>query len=155
MEKTRFEWDGNKDAINQQKHGVCFADAQYAFADPRRLVVTDEEHGGAEERWYCLGRQGGGILSSASSERDIGERGNESMKSRIKYTDEPMEKVRVVDDFLPPPEQLAFKEETVKVTLALSTASVAFFKAQAKQHGTAYQAMIRRLLDSYAVKHAR
>ena len=77
------------------------------------------------------------------------------MKSRIKYTDEPMEKVRVVDDFLPSPEQLAFKEETVKVTLTLSTASVAFFKAQAKQHGTAYQAMIRRLLDSYAVKHAR
>ena len=77
------------------------------------------------------------------------------MKSRIRYTDEPMEKVRVVDDFLPSPEQLAFKEETVKVTLSLSTASVAFFKAQAKLHGTAYQAMIRRLLDSYAVKHAR
>ena len=76
------------------------------------------------------------------------------MKSRIKYTDEPMGKVRVVDDFLPSPEQLAFKEETVKVTLALSTVSVAFFKAQAKKHGTAYQAMIRNLLDSYAVKHA-
>lgn len=63
MEKTRFEWDGNKDAINQQKHGVCFADAQYAFADPSRVIVTDEEHSGAEERWYCVGRLGGGILT--------------------------------------------------------------------------------------------
>lgn len=63
MEKTRFEWDGNKDAINQQKHGVCFADAQYAFADPGRVIVTDEEHSGAEERWYCVGRLGGGILT--------------------------------------------------------------------------------------------
>jgi predicted DNA binding CopG/RHH family protein len=76
------------------------------------------------------------------------------MKNKIKYTDEPMGKVRVVDDFLPPPEQLAFKEETVKVTLSLSTSSVAFFKEQAKRHGTAYQPMIRKLLDAYAMRHA-
>ena len=33
---------------------------------------------------------------------------------RIKYTDEPMENVEVIPDFLPPPEELAFKEEPVK-----------------------------------------
>jgi uncharacterized DUF497 family protein len=36
MKKTRFEWDENKDAENQKKHGVQFSQAQYAFADPSR-----------------------------------------------------------------------------------------------------------------------
>jgi predicted DNA binding CopG/RHH family protein len=71
------------------------------------------------------------------------------MKRTIKYTDEPMGKVRVVKDFLPSPEELAFKEETVKVTISLSKASVEFFKREAKRHHTQYQKMIRRLLDEY------
>ncbi len=35
------------------------------------------------------------------------------MKKRIKYTDEPMGAVRVVSDFLPSPEELALKDETI------------------------------------------
>ena len=42
------------------------------------------------------------------------------MKSTIEYTDEPLGDLKVIDDLLPPPEQLAFKEETVKVTISLS-----------------------------------
>jgi hypothetical protein len=42
------------------------------------------------------------------------------MSAKIKYTDEPIGDANVIRDFLPPPEQLAFKEEGVKVTLALS-----------------------------------
>ena len=72
------------------------------------------------------------------------------MSKRIKYTNEPMGKVRVVRDFLPPPEELAFREDGVKVTLVLSRRSVDFFKAQAARRGTQYQKMIRRLLDRYA-----
>jgi predicted DNA binding CopG/RHH family protein len=72
------------------------------------------------------------------------------MKNRIRYTDEPMGKVRPVADFLPSPEELALKEETVKVTLSLSRTSVDFFKREAKKHNTPYQKMIRRLLDEYA-----
>jgi predicted DNA binding CopG/RHH family protein len=60
-----------------------------------------------------------------------------------------MGKVRVIKDFLPSPEELAFKEETVKVTISLSKASIEFFKKEAKQHKTQYQKMIRRLLDEY------
>lgn len=75
------------------------------------------------------------------------------MKKKIKYTDEPMGDVKVVDDFLPPPSELAFKEETVKVTIGLSKASIDFFKKQAKTHHTQYQKMIRRLLDFYAAQH--
>jgi predicted DNA binding CopG/RHH family protein len=72
------------------------------------------------------------------------------MKQKIKYTDENIGKVRIVTDFLPSPEELALKDETVKVTISLSKASIDFFKNEAKKHNTQYQKMIRRLLDEYA-----
>ena len=72
------------------------------------------------------------------------------MKQRIKYTNEPIGRVRVVSDFLPSPEELALKDETVKVTIALSKTSVEFFKKESKKYNTQYQKMIRRLLDEYA-----
>ena len=75
------------------------------------------------------------------------------MKKRIEYTDEPLGDLRIVDDFLPPPEQLAFKEETVKITISLSKASVDFFKREAMEHNTQYQKMIRRLLDHYVTRY--
>jgi hypothetical protein len=77
------------------------------------------------------------------------------MKKRIKYTNEPIGEVRVVRDFLPPPDQLVFQEEAIKVTLALSRRSVEFFKAEAARHRTQYQKMIRRLLDQYAEHYSR
>lgn len=72
------------------------------------------------------------------------------MKEKIKYSNGPMNKVEVIPDFLPSPEDLALKEETVKVTISLSKASIDFFKKEAKQYHTPYQKMIRRLLDEYA-----
>lgn len=64
-----------------------------------------------------------------------------------------MEEVKVIPDFLPPPEELAFREETVKVTIALSKVSVEFFKQEAEKHHVPYQKMIRRLLDEYALRY--
>jgi len=77
------------------------------------------------------------------------------MSAKIKYTNEPLGKVEVVSDFLPLPEDLVFRDEGVKVTLALSKRSVEFFKSQAQKHNTQYQRMIRRLLDAYAAHHAQ
>ena len=74
------------------------------------------------------------------------------MKEKIKYTDEPIVKARVISDFLPSPEELALKEETVKVTIALSRTSVEFFKKEAKKYNTQYQKMIRQLLDEYVAQ---
>lgn len=71
------------------------------------------------------------------------------MKKKIIYTDEPLGDIEVIADFLPAPAELAFREEGVKVTLALSKTSVDFFKSEASKHQTQYQRMIRRLLDSY------
>ena len=88
--------------------------------------------------------------SSASSEQDTGEKERKYMKKQIQYSNEPIGEVRILNDFLPSPEELAFKEKKVKVTMTLSQASVDFFKAEAKKHHTSYQAMIRQLLDIYA-----
>ncbi|MBI1938416.1 MAG: CopG family transcriptional regulator [Ignavibacteriales bacterium] len=71
------------------------------------------------------------------------------MKKKIKYSDEKIGKVEVVKDFLPKPEDLVFKEDTVKVTLNLSRASIEFFKEVARKHGSQYQKVIRSLLDNY------
>ena len=75
------------------------------------------------------------------------------MTKKIIYTNEPLGKVEVIPDFLPSPAELAFSEEGVKVTLALSKSSVDFFKLEASKHQTQYQRMIRRLLDSYVEAH--
>jgi O6-methylguanine-DNA--protein-cysteine methyltransferase len=77
------------------------------------------------------------------------------MNAKIKYTDEPLGKIEVVADTLPSPAELAFKEDTVKVTIALSKSSVDFFKKEAKKHDTKYQQMIRRLLDEYTRTQGR
>jgi hypothetical protein len=71
------------------------------------------------------------------------------MSAKIKYTDEPLGKLELLADFLPSPAELAFREDGVKVTLALSRKSVDFFKSEATKHHTQYQPMIRRLIDAY------
>jgi predicted DNA binding CopG/RHH family protein len=75
------------------------------------------------------------------------------MSEKIRYTNEPIGKVEIIKDLLPSPAELAFREDGVKVTIALSRKSVAFFKSEAARHHTQYQRMIRRLLDSYVESH--
>ena len=75
------------------------------------------------------------------------------MKKKIEYTDEPMGDIEIIEDFLPRPEELVFKEDNSKVTIALSRRSIKFFKEQAKKHNTQYQKMIRNLLDEYVTQH--
>jgi len=77
------------------------------------------------------------------------------MSARIKYTDEPLGDLKVIPDFLPAPEELAFREEGVKITIALSKKSVEFFRSEAERHNTQYQRMIRRLLDAYVDAHSQ
>ena len=58
-----FEWDEDKNADNQQKHGVSFEQAQAAFQDPYKLIIQDVFHSTAEERWFCVGDIGTGIVT--------------------------------------------------------------------------------------------
>ena len=63
MSKVRFEWDPGKDRANQRKHSVSFSLAQYAFLDPNRVIAKDLKHSGKEERYYCIGQVGDGIMT--------------------------------------------------------------------------------------------
>ncbi len=63
MSKDSFEWDHEKDLINQSKHGVSFSEAQFAFADPDRVIAKDLSHCKREKRYFCFGQVGGGIMT--------------------------------------------------------------------------------------------
>jgi len=71
------------------------------------------------------------------------------MSKQIQYTDDPIGNIKLVADFLPSPEELKLKNENTKVTISLSSESVAFFKEAAKANHMQYQKMIRQLLDEY------
>lgn len=63
MARTGFEWDPTKDSLNQRKHGVPFSVAQFAFADPRRVIAADLSHSDEEERFFCFGVVEAGVLA--------------------------------------------------------------------------------------------
>jgi uncharacterized DUF497 family protein len=63
MASMHFEWDPSKDDENQRKHGVAFVGAQYAFADPCRVIAEDVSHSDEEPRYYCFGKVGNGVLT--------------------------------------------------------------------------------------------
>ena len=65
-----FEWDEQKDSANRLKHGVAFYEAQYAFADPDRVIVEDLEHGKDEERFFCIGKIKNEIMTVRFTVRD-------------------------------------------------------------------------------------
>ena len=72
---TRFEWDAAKAKSNLRKHGVSFADAIAAFADPNALTVQDRIEG-AEPRWQTLGMVSGHLMllvAHTVGEEDDGE----------------------------------------------------------------------------------
>ena len=75
------------------------------------------------------------------------------MKKKID-SNMPIGKLKPAADFLPPPSALGFCDNTIKVTISLSLASVEFFKRQAKVNHTRYQKMIRDLLDQYASRYS-
>ena len=68
--KVKFEWDENKNQENQEKHGVAFELAQYAFADPKRIIAEDISHSQNEKRYYCFGKVEEGIITVRFTFRD-------------------------------------------------------------------------------------
>jgi uncharacterized DUF497 family protein len=63
MTKITFEWDSNKDKINQKKHGISFFLAQHAFLDQKRIIAQDLKHSGDEQRYFCFGEVDGEIVT--------------------------------------------------------------------------------------------
>jgi uncharacterized protein (DUF4415 family) len=64
-------------------------------------------------------------------------------------------RMRAVDDLLPPPGQLIFKNQRKKVTITLDQDSIDFFKSEAARLKVPYQRMIRNLLTEYVNQQRR
>lgn len=58
-----FDWDPRKNIENVEKRRVDFFDAQFAFADPRRVIAEDTLHSKVEKRYFCFGMVGAGALT--------------------------------------------------------------------------------------------
>ena len=50
-----FEWDENKNQINQRKHGISFEEAQAVFEDEHAILFDDPEHSDYEDRFLLIG----------------------------------------------------------------------------------------------------
>lgn len=63
VSESTFEWDENKNKLNQRKHGISFEEAQFAFLDHNRIIARDLEHSKKEDRFYCFGMVDGEIIT--------------------------------------------------------------------------------------------
>ncbi|WP_366939309.1 hypothetical protein [uncultured Paraglaciecola sp.] len=61
------------------------------------------------------------------------------MNKKIKYSNERLNNLELVSDFLPTPQELSLRNRSTKITISLSTESINFFKDQANQHDMQYQ----------------
>ena len=58
-----FVWDAEKEEMNMIRHGIDFTEAVKAFSDPHRLIIEDLGHSDVEERFYCIGRVTGSVVT--------------------------------------------------------------------------------------------
>lgn len=90
-----YEWDENKNQLNQQKHGLCFEDAEFIFAG-ETITFEDDRIDYGEQRFITLGMLAGRVVvliytrrSSATriiSMRKANEREKEIYKKRLEET---------------------------------------------------------------------
>lgn len=51
----RYEWDENKNKINQKKHGISFEEAATVFEREDSVIFDDPDHSIEEERFLIIG----------------------------------------------------------------------------------------------------
>ena len=73
----RFEWDDEKNRINQKKHrGITFRIAALVFDDPYLILRKDRVIEG-EQRWHAIGAVEGAVLLVVHIYRMENENGEE------------------------------------------------------------------------------
>jgi uncharacterized protein len=58
----QFEWDENKNQLNQRKHGISFQEAKSFFYDPQQIAFYDPNHSHDEDREILIGHSNEGRL---------------------------------------------------------------------------------------------
>src|ERR1039457_4865964 len=73
----RFEWDSEKDRINQRKHGgIAFESAALVFDDPHVIFCKDRIVDG-EQLWHAIGAAEGAVLLVVHAYRMESDNGEE------------------------------------------------------------------------------
>ena len=69
----QFDWDPNKAADNETKHGVSFEEATTVFGDPLSDTYDDPDHSWEERRFLIIGtsEQGRLLLVAHTEEGEI------------------------------------------------------------------------------------
>jgi uncharacterized DUF497 family protein len=62
-EHGSFVWNTRKELVNIKKHGINFTTAAKVFLDPKRKIFLDYEHSVSEERYFCIGKVGGRVIT--------------------------------------------------------------------------------------------
>jgi len=66
----KFEWDPQKAASNQRKHGVAFQEAASVLSDSLSITYHDPDHSITEHRFITVGMsQSGRVLMVAHTDR--------------------------------------------------------------------------------------
>ncbi len=66
MEQLHFEWDEEKNRINQEKHDLSFEEASTVFGDQGAILFDDPDHSHDEERFLIIGLSGNARLCVVS-----------------------------------------------------------------------------------------
>lgn len=73
MSLVLFEWDPNKDELNQRKHDLSFEEAKELFVSSTDVLeIYDEEHSDEEDRFIAIGPIRAGVVVVIYTERDAG-----------------------------------------------------------------------------------
>lgn len=147
MESIQFEWDENKNRINQHKHGISFLEAKTVFYDEEALVIDDPEHSEQEDRFIILGlssranllvvRQ---ILSSVLSRPERPQKLNRNIMESEVYV---MLEEYDFSNARKNPYAKALKKQ---ITINIDSNTIDYFKEQAEVVGIPYQTLINLYL---------
>ena len=58
-----YEWDPDKDLLNEIKHGIDFEEASDVFKDPNRVEGPSPQQGHGEARFLATGMVGDALIT--------------------------------------------------------------------------------------------
>ena len=157
MDMIRFEWDENKNLINQRKHGVSFDEAKSVFYDEEALVIDDPEHSLEEDRFIILGLSSKTNLlvvchcyrESETVIRIISAR--KATKTESGFMESEVLPMLNEYDFSNAVKNPYTKTLKKQITINLDSSTVDYFKSLAERYGVPYQTLMNLYLRDCAV----
>ena len=132
MNSLKFDWDNNKNVLNQKKHGVSFEEAKTVFADELGRLIPDPDHSDGEERF----------ISPPHGKQTSLKNGNTkvvAMRESYDFTNS-----------VPNPYAKRIKQQ---ITIRIDEETIDYFKSMAEDKGIPYQSLINLYLRDCATKH--